>query len=244
VGTILIPLLVFAILILLPFIDRNRDKRPIKRPLATGGLVLGILGLGVLTILGVLSPRTPEELAMAPRLGPEHLSQEEQAGMRLYTDSGCVQCHSVGGIGGNVGPDLTNVRSGRDVSWLVNHIHSPQGAIEKTVRPAFAPSPENLKALALYLVRLNPTSPAVGLSGITGAELGRIVYVREKCAVCHEIDFTGPVLFGVSNRRDRKYLIDHFKDPRAFVRDSKMPSFAHLPEEELNALVDYLDTLK
>jgi len=205
---------------------------------------LGILGLGVLTILGVLSPRTPEELAMAPRLGPEHLSQEEQAGMRLYTDSGCVQCHSVGGIGGNVGPDLTNVRSGRDVSWLVNHIHSPQGAIEKTVRPAFAPSPENLKALALYLVRLNPTSPAVGLSGITGAELGRIVYVREKCAVCHEIDFTGPVLFGVSNRRDRKYLIDHFKDPRAFVRDSKMPSFAHLPEEELNALVDYLDTLK
>ena len=245
VGTIVIPFTVLAILILLPFIDRNRDKRPYKRPLATGAMVLGVLGLGVLTILGALSPRTPEELARPPQLVLEQLSSEEQMGIELYTGSGCIQCHAIGGVGGVVGPDLTNVvRRGHDVAWLLSHIQSPGSAIEKELKPAFAPSPENLKAISLYLVRLNPNSPAVGLSGITGAQLGRIVYVREDCITCHEIDFTGPDLFGVTDRRDRKYLIDHFKDPKAFDPNTIMPSYASLPEEELHALVDYLATLE
>jgi hypothetical protein len=34
------------------------------------------------------------------------------------------------------------------------------------------------------------------------------------------------------------------KDPRAFEPDTIMPSFAHLPEDELEALADYLLTLK
>ena len=244
VGTIVIPLIVIVILFLLPFIDRNRNKRPLKRPWALGFMVLGILGLAVLTLLGALSPQTPEELARPPEVAPEVLSAEEQAGMRIFSDSGCIQCHSVGGVGGNVGLDLTHVRRGRSVAWLLSHLRNPNVSIEKVTVPTFAPSPENLKVISLYLVRLNPSSSALGLSGITGVQLGRLVYLREDCVTCHEIDLTGPDLYGVTGRRDRKYLIDHFKDPKAFDSTSIMPSFAHLPGEELEALVDYLATLE
>ena len=43
---------------------------------------------------------------------------------------------------------------------------------------------------------------------------------------------------------NREVQILHLKDPRAVSPGSLMPSYAHLSDEELNALVDYLLTLK
>lgn len=43
---------------------------------------------------------------------------------------------------------------------------------------------------------------------------------------------------------NRAVQLIHLKDPRAVSPGSVMPSFAHLSDEDLNALVDYLLTLK
>ena len=56
----------------------------------------------------------------------------------------------------------------------------------------------------------------------------------------------GPDLSFVSRRphANATWHLVHLKDPRAVVKGSLMPSYAHLPEEDLNALVEYLLTLQ
>lgn len=56
---------------------------------------------------------------------------------------------------------------------------------------------------------------------------------------------TGPDLKFVGDRLTSKdWHIGHLKDPRAYDPRSIMPSFAHLPDEELEALAEYLVSLR
>ena len=63
----------------------------------------------------------------------------------------------------------------------------------------------------------------------------------------------GPDLTHVASRKDEKgfaygasldWQIAHLKNPQAFNPGTVMPSFAHLPEDELRAAAMYLMTLK
>ncbi|MBI4498231.1 MAG: cbb3-type cytochrome c oxidase subunit II [Chloroflexi bacterium] len=57
----------------------------------------------------------------------------------------------------------------------------------------------------------------------------------------------GPDLSHVASRpyaSTRQWQLEHLKDPQRMVPGSLMPSYAHLPAEELEALVAYLLTLK
>ena len=56
----------------------------------------------------------------------------------------------------------------------------------------------------------------------------------------------GPDLSFVSRRphANATWHLVHLKDPRAVVKGSLMPSFAHLSGEDLNALVEYLLALR
>lgn len=56
---------------------------------------------------------------------------------------------------------------------------------------------------------------------------------------------TGPDLTYVGDRwPDENWQIKHLQDPRALNPDSVMPSFAHLPQSDLQALAHYLVSLK
>lgn len=69
VGAVGVPTVLVLILVLLPFIDRNPERDPLKRPLATAGaLVLAALILA-LSVKGCLNPvfgRAPAEQRAAP----------------------------------------------------------------------------------------------------------------------------------------------------------------------------------
>jgi putative heme-binding domain-containing protein len=55
------------------------------------------------------------------------------AGRALFTDSagpaGCVQCHTVAGQGGKVGPELTDVAGTRTLAYIFESIMNPSAAI-------------------------------------------------------------------------------------------------------------------
>ncbi|MBI2856235.1 MAG: cbb3-type cytochrome c oxidase subunit II, partial [Chloroflexi bacterium] len=57
----------------------------------------------------------------------------------------------------------------------------------------------------------------------------------------------GPDLTFVARRlhaSTKEWQIEHLKDPRGLVPGSLMPSFDHLPDEDMNALAEYLLALR
>jgi cytochrome c oxidase cbb3-type subunit II len=54
----------------------------------------------------------------------------------------------------------------------------------------------------------------------------------------------GPDLSHTGSRQSEVWQREHLKNPRSTSPGSLMPSFGHLPEEEIEALVAYLMTLK
>jgi len=57
VPTVVAPTLLFVLLIILPFIDRNEEKRPKKRPLSIAFLGTGVVTTVLFTVLGILSQK-------------------------------------------------------------------------------------------------------------------------------------------------------------------------------------------
>ena len=53
IATSIIPAGSFAILLILPFIDRNPEQRLSKRPVAVTLMLLAVMGITLLTILGL-----------------------------------------------------------------------------------------------------------------------------------------------------------------------------------------------
>ncbi len=50
----------------------------------------------------------------------------------------CLDCHTIGGKGGSVGPNLTNVGGRRTRDFIVQQIKSPQSHNPNTAMPSFA----------------------------------------------------------------------------------------------------------
>ncbi len=72
----------------------------------------------------------------------------------------------------------------------------------------------------------------------------------KKCKACHSIAGaggpaakTGGPLDDVGSKRDVAWLRDYLKDPKSKLPTAKMPKL-NLPDEDVNALVAYLLTLK
>jgi quinol---cytochrome c reductase cytochrome c subunit, bacillus type len=122
-ATIGIPTVWLILLILLPFYDRNPERHPLKRPIATTAGILTILTMAYLTIEGALagSP-TQIEMKVEKRLEP---------GRSVAASSGCLGCHRIGENGNaGPGPDLSNVGS-----------RLPRQAISRTLINPTAPMP-------------------------------------------------------------------------------------------------------
>jgi mono/diheme cytochrome c family protein len=103
-ATIGIPTIAMILLLLLPFYDRNAERRPERRPIATTAGVMTIIAMAYLTFLGAEAgaPTEIELKASTPQL---------EAGKEVAAGTGCLACHKFGTAGGTIGPDLTNVGS-------------------------------------------------------------------------------------------------------------------------------------
>ena len=122
IATIGIPTLCLQLLLLLPFFDRNPERHPLRRPIATVAGVATIAAMAYLTVLGALAGSPTEiDLKVPPQL---------EQGKEITASSGCLGCHKIGENGNTLGPNLSEIgdRLGR-------------AAIERTLVNPTSPMP-------------------------------------------------------------------------------------------------------
>jgi menaquinol-cytochrome c reductase cytochrome b/c subunit len=157
-ATIGIPTICMILLFLLPFYDRNPERRPERRPVATLAGIFTIAAIGYLTYLGA-NAGSPTSIEMdAPAAvraaGGEKLEMFE-AGKQVVAQSGCLACHKIGENGNDgPGPPLTEIGE-----------RLPRQAIARTLVNPTAPMPsfadlerEQLDAMVEFLAQLKGES--------------------------------------------------------------------------------------
>ena len=101
-ATVGIPTICMVLLILLPFIDRNPERHPLRRPIATLTGITVIAAMAYLSIEGALAG-APSEIDM--KVAPQY-----EKGRAVAASTGCLGCHKIGENGNNgPGPPLTTV---------------------------------------------------------------------------------------------------------------------------------------
>jgi menaquinol-cytochrome c reductase cytochrome b/c subunit len=144
IATIGLPTLFMVLLLLLPFYDRNSERRPERRPIATTTGILVIIGMAYLTFLGAT--------AGAPSQVDLKTSAALEPGQEVVAQSGCLACHKLGDNGNDgPGPELTHIGA-----------RIPRNAIARSleVGPSIMPSysglsPQKFQALTAYIASLN-----------------------------------------------------------------------------------------
>jgi menaquinol-cytochrome c reductase cytochrome b/c subunit len=105
IGAIVIPGLAFGALLLAPFIDRGPERRPTKRPLATGFMLLALASIIFLTWQAV-SQHDWEAAAQQGKIVAEAEIDKEAEGYKIYEAQGCINCHGAELSGGAGAPAL------------------------------------------------------------------------------------------------------------------------------------------
>jgi menaquinol-cytochrome c reductase cytochrome b/c subunit len=157
-GTVGIPTILIILLFALPFIDRRRERRIARRPVAVVAALLVIASMGILTYKGATAEE-PSEVAGEVLCTENNLACEEDEqlalGADLFAEVGCLNCHVYAGEGAtNLGaPELTDIGTvGRGEDYWVRWIRNPQEIKPGTQMPAFPNlTEEELQALAVFL---------------------------------------------------------------------------------------------
>jgi menaquinol-cytochrome c reductase cytochrome b/c subunit len=154
-GTVGIPTIALILLFALPFLDRRRERRLARRPVAVVAALLVIASMGVLTYKGATAEEASGE---ADQLAAEWCeadpcSPEAEDGALLFAQSGCLSCHLFQGTGGNIGPELTQEGTrGRGKEWQIEHLMDPPSKTPGSSMPAFTDfTDEQYDQLASFL---------------------------------------------------------------------------------------------
>ena len=105
IGALVIPGLAFGALMLAPFIDRGPERKPSKRPLATGFMLLAIAGITYLTWEAV-DNHDWEAAAEQGKIVAEADIDTTAEGYQIIETNGCISCHGNQLEGGAAAPAL------------------------------------------------------------------------------------------------------------------------------------------
>jgi menaquinol-cytochrome c reductase cytochrome b/c subunit len=153
-ATIGVPTICMILLFLLPFYDRNAERRPERRPIATTAGIFTIAAMGYLTFLGAeAGPPTQIDMPTPQRIvaaGGPMLKQYEK-GKQVAAQSGCEACHKIGDNGNaGPGPPLTDIASRLPKQAIARTLINPTAPM-----PSFANlPPEKFNALVTFLSQL------------------------------------------------------------------------------------------
>jgi ubiquinol-cytochrome c reductase cytochrome b subunit/menaquinol-cytochrome c reductase cytochrome b/c subunit len=156
-GTVGIPTILLIIALALPFLDRRRERRPLRRPVAIVTMILTAVSMGVLTYKGAVAE---EAGAGALRKVPEwmelyNLPDNAREGAEIFAVSACLNCHVYNDEGSSQlgAPELTEEGTrNRGIQWQIDHLKAPSSLTPGSPMPPFAELGEdNLRKLATFL---------------------------------------------------------------------------------------------
>ena len=154
---LILPVVLLAALILVPFIAGKGERSPRRRPIAVLTVLIALATYGTLTWLGHTSPWSPDMKAWSGTPVPPRivrlLQPLQMQGAVVFQNKSCRNCHALDGEGGQRGPDLTYVAASLDRDELIRQVIQGGGNM-----PAFAQhlSPAEVTALVAFLERLKP----------------------------------------------------------------------------------------
>jgi menaquinol-cytochrome c reductase cytochrome b/c subunit len=142
-ATVGIPTLAMVLLLALPFYDRNPERRPERRPIATTAGVAVIAVMAYLTYLGAHAD-APDKINLP-------VPASALAGQEVANQSGCGACHKFGEAGNSgPGPPLTKIGSKLPAQAIARTLRNPTAPM-----PSYADlPPEKFDALVNYLSSL------------------------------------------------------------------------------------------
>jgi menaquinol-cytochrome c reductase cytochrome b/c subunit len=132
-GTVGIPTILLILLFAVPFIDRRRERRILRRPVAVVASLLVIASMGILTYKGATaeepSATGPEAVCNANQI-PCDEDEQLLAGAEIFAEAGCLTCHTYAGQGAaGPGPELTDVGTRLDPEAIAETIANGRGGM-------------------------------------------------------------------------------------------------------------------
>jgi mono/diheme cytochrome c family protein len=210
---------------------------------------------------------TPIALPAGEKAVPQKTPADSTAGASLYGESFCASCHAVQNaagrmVGGDLGPELTNVGTKVRPEWLEAWLRNPAGYDPSTKMPHYRFTEQQINTLAGFLeAKTNPDLLAsVHLAAPTREQIahGEKLVNEYGCASCHEINGVrtpqnfAPDLSQVGSRSLAQlvfaagvrhtlpeYIAAKIRNPRAFGPSLKMPQFT-LTQQQIDALTTAL----
>jgi menaquinol-cytochrome c reductase cytochrome b/c subunit len=155
-GTVGIPTIALILLLALPFIDRSRERRISRRPVALVAAILTVVTMGVLTYKGATAEEgTGATGDVARWIEVNNLPEgEAQQGAELFAESGCTNCHTYLGSGvSNLGaPELSSIGQSIDKARAKAYVSNPR-RFGNSVMPVYGNtlSDQQLDQIAAFL---------------------------------------------------------------------------------------------
>jgi ubiquinol-cytochrome c reductase cytochrome b subunit len=264
IATIVIPGLVAALLVALPFLDRGRSRRPADRRGVMAGLAFGLGALAVLSTIAIAKDARDPAYARARAQEETHAREARRLALkgippeggvavfrndplnhaRELWDQRCAGCHALTGTGGDKAPDL----KGYDTrAWIRGFLTEPDGPLhmgpaklERGMKPVTG-TPAEIDALTEMVYAETGAADAVP----SRADAGRALISDKDCDSCHEFDGdgenAGPNLKGRGTLAWVRAVITNAGQPRLFGDRNKMPKFADkLTPSEIDDLARFV----
>jgi nitric oxide reductase subunit C len=197
------------------------------------------------------------------RTHTDQLTDEVVLGKRVWHKYNCNDCHTILGIGGYYSPDVTKAYSTRGETWLKTFLKNPEGPDpQRRKMPNLNLSEDEIKKLIAYFKWVDaidtnqwPPKPVGEAKPKEGALeekpqtlLGKNVYNQYRCDLCHKIGgeggTIGPDLTHIGSNKESPWLAKQIRNPKLHNPNTQMPPFPQISEGEIQALVDYLVSLK
>jgi ubiquinol-cytochrome c reductase cytochrome b subunit len=249
VATMVIPGVVSALLLALPFIDRAPTNRPSDRKRVMAAVGASLVALGALSAIAIAKDardpayakaRAEEETRAreARRLAEKGMPAE--GGLAVFRndplnhardlwDQRCSGCHGLTGLGGDKGPDFKGYGSR---AWIRGFLENPEAPlfmgtakIDRGMKSVQG-TPEELDDLT-EMVYAQTGAPDADQAK---AARGHALVDQKDCDSCHELDGegenAGPNLKGRGTLAWVEAVIADAGQGRLFGEKNKMPKFA------------------
>ena len=184
IGAFIIPVILIGLVFLLPFVDRGLERRPWRRPIPVGGVLIvlgGLLWLGMTsrledsrdaTVAAQLAEQDQQEHAYfysafkpysapSPSGGAASTSEDPTVaqGKGIFDSHGCSGCHGESG-GGAIGPSLKHITAQYPPAQLTALLQAPRANMKAAGMVPLTLDPGQMTALVSYLSSLGGTSAA------------------------------------------------------------------------------------